>query len=167
MVLNDIAVSKNGALYVSDWMGNAIYKLTKNGLVKWFESTQLDLPNGLVIKGQYLYIGAWGNNPQADFSTQTTGGLKRISLRTKKLEHLSNGEQWMNLDGVERFNKTHFLASDFIAGELLLLTEEGDIVQRVMVGQSAADIEYIPRSKMVVVPYLMGDKISAFKLKSN
>lgn len=162
ILLNGIATTNN-QVFVSDWMGNAIYTLGDHGLELWFQDKALDNPNGLYVKEGYLYVGSWGTNPKPDFSTETTGGLKRISLKTKKLEHLTDGKQWMNLDGLHAGENNTWLATDFIKGDLLVINTEGDITRREKLAPSAADFFYNKQKNLVVVPFLMGNKVVAYR----
>ncbi len=144
-------------------MGNAIYTLGDHGLELWYEDTKLENPNGLYAKGNYLYIGSWGTNPKPDFSTETTGGLKRISLHSKKLESLTSGKYWMNIDGLHEGPNDTWLATDFIKGELLVISDAGKVLDNVKLAPSAADFFYVKEKNLVVVPFLMGQKVVAYK----
>jgi len=138
MVLNGIAISDD-AIYVSDWMGNAIYKVAGDRLELWIKSDELDLPNGLSVNNDHLYVGTWGTQVQADFSTKTSGSLKRINLSTKQIETLSHEETWMNLDGVQVLDNNNVLITDFIKGEFIEFDAQGKIVNTIQVGKTAAD----------------------------
>jgi len=163
-VLNGIAISKSGQVFVSDWSGNAIYVLTDNELSIWLEDDDLESPNGLFIKNGYIYVGAWGTGVQSDFSTQTSGSLKRISIRHKTIETLSDGERWMNLDGIHPLKRRQWLATDFIRGMLLKLNSKGDIIQEWPLESSAADFYFNHQTGLLLVPYLMGQKVVAYSL---
>lgn len=163
-VLNGIAKTDDGQIYVSDWAGNAIYRLTQNELVKWLESPALQSPNGLVAQGNHLYLGSWGDDIQSDFSTKTSGSLKRITLADKAIETLTDSGQWMNLDGLHRLENGVVLATDFMAGELLVIRSSGRIETRYPLEVSAADFYFDPQQKLLVVPYLMGNKVTAYRL---
>ena len=162
LLLNGIAVSGEN-IFVSDWMGNAIYTLEEQGLELWLKSPELESPNGLFVQGDYLYVGAWGNNPKADFTTETTGGLKRISLKTKNIETLTNGESWMNLDGLHAVHADKFLASDFIKGQILEIKGNGNVEGIYNVGKTSADFFYVREKNLIVVPFFMSNKVVAFK----
>ncbi|MBV1910262.1 MAG: GTP-binding protein [Kangiellaceae bacterium] len=161
-LLNGLAIG-NGEIFVSDWMGNAIYKLGTHGLEIWLSSKELDFPNGLYVKDEYLYIGSWGRNPKPDFTTETTGGLKRISLKNKKITSITSGSDWMNVDGLHSNGSGKWLLTDFIAGKLLLVNEAGKIEHTYTLEPSAADFFYVKEKGLVVVPYLMGQKVVAYK----
>lgn len=166
VVLNGIAVTPDNQVFVSDWVGNAIYKLSEDNLSLWLKSTDLESPNGLYIRDGFLYVASWGNYIQADFSTEATGGLKRISLDSKEIEMLSDGVQWMNLDGIHTAkNSEAWFATDFMSGELLKLNGNGQIIARHELEKTAADFYYNPQHNLLVVPYLMGQKVVAYQFK--
>lgn len=166
VVLNGIAVTPDNQVFVSDWAGNAIYKLNQDNLSLWLKSTDLESPNGLYVRDGFLYVASWGNHIQADFSTETSGGLKRISLDTKEIERLSDGAQWMNLDGIDTAkNSEAWFATDFMSGELLKLNDTGQIMARHELEKTAADFYYNPQHNLLVVPYLMGQKVVAYQFK--
>lgn len=161
-VLNGLAINE-GKVYVSDWLGNTIYTLNDNALEPWFASNELDNPNGLFVKDGFLYVNAWGTDVQPDFTTKTTGGLNRISLGDKTLESLTDGSVWMNLDGLHTGKKESWLATDFIKGQLLELNANADVVTRYDLAPSAADFFYLEDQDLIVVPYLMGNKVTAYR----
>lgn len=163
-VLNGLAISEKGQVFVSDWAGNAIYTLSNGELVKWLDNNALQSPNGLYVRDGYLFVGAWGDEVQSDFSSLTTGRLKRISLRTKEIENLGQGIDWMNLDGLHSYNSEQWLATDFMKGEMLVLNSAGDITERLILEPSAADFYYNKEENLIVVPYLMGQKVVAYRL---
>lgn len=165
-VLNGLAFDKNGTLYVSDWMGNRIYRLQNQELTVWLETDALDSPNGLVVKDGYLYVAAWGKNPGADFSTERSGLLKRISLKNKRIENLNGESSWMNLDGLHPISGG-WLATDFMTGELLTLNARGKITRRLKLGQSSADFWLAEDQNLLLVPYLMKNRVAAYRFESS
>ncbi|MGH1462604.1 MAG: YncE family protein [Neptuniibacter sp.] len=163
-VLNGLAFDDDGKLYVSDWMGNRIYRLDEQELTVWLETKQLDSPNGLVVKDGYLYVAAWGANTRADFTTESSGLLKRISLKTKAIENLRGDLSWMNLDGLHPI-ANGWLATDFLKGELLTLSHEGKVTDRQLLGQSSADFWLVEDRNILLVPYLMANRVAAYRYK--
>lgn len=162
-VLNGLAFAPDGSLYISDWIGNRIYRLQKNDLSVWLESTDLESPNGLVVRDDYLYVAAWGKNPGADFSTESSGMLKRISLKDKSIESFRSESTWMNLDGLHPV-PNGWLATDFIRGELLSFNTRGEIRRRYKLGQTSADFWLEEKENLLLVPYLMGNRVTAYRL---
>ncbi|MGX9419382.1 hypothetical protein ACWU4D_18835 [Vibrio sp. WJH972] len=161
-VLNGLAFDKQGDLYVSDWMGNRIYRLKNQELTVWLETEELESPNGLVVKDDYLYVAAWGKNPKSDFSTEESGLLKRISLSDKHIENLPDDRSWNNLDGLHPL-PNGWLATDFLTGELLTLNNQGKIVDRELYGQTSADFWLDEKHNLLLVPYMMSNRVAAYR----
>ncbi len=164
VLLNDVTVTKRGVVYVSDWMGNAIYQLKNGQFSKWLESEGLEFPNGLYAKGKHLYLGAWGKNPQPDFTTLESGKLKKISLKTKVIEDLTDGQPWINFDGVEAYKKG-WLATDFISGTLHQFTRSGELVESYPLRYSSADLAVAKKQNLILIPYLFENRVEAYRIK--
>lgn len=89
--LNDIAIdSRDGTLYVSETdSAGRIFRI-RNGVAEvWMQDPLLALPNGLLVRGNTLIVGANGDNC-----------LKSIDLDTRAIQtltHLGPG----NIDGIQ------------------------------------------------------------------
>lgn len=163
-VLNGIAINKNGKVFVSDWTGNRIYTLEDGELKIWLENIELNSPNGLWVDNTHLYVASWGKNPKDDFTTETSGNIKKISLKTKKIETLGQEGLWLNMDGIARYGKHKWLVSDFLKGEILLINDKGHIEKSVKSKKGSADFYYIPEKNLLVVPMLMDNQVIAYRL---
>ena len=58
--LNDTAVDSAGNVYMSDMMGDAIYRLKDGKLTAWVRDAALQGPNGLAVQGDNLIVASWG-----------------------------------------------------------------------------------------------------------
>jgi len=164
-VLNGLDVTEDGTVYVSDWLGSKIYVLDDHKLELWLEDQTLNLPNGLFVADDHLYIGTWGTNPKVDFTTDTSGTFLKVSLHTKEIKTLNSGKPWMNLDGIHKVSENEFFLTDFIKGELLVFNTDGEISKtHKLASPSSADFFYVKEQNLLIVPYLMGAKVVAYKL---
>jgi len=167
-VLNGISINDAGKVFVSDWIGDRIYTLEDGELKVWLASPKLNSPNGLWADNTNLYVASWGKNPKKDdFSTETTGNLKKISLRTKKIKTLGQDGRWINMDGIARYPKNKWLVSDFIKGEILLIDKKGHIEKSLKTKKGSADIYFIHKKHLLVVPLLLENQVVAYKLNWN
>ncbi|WP_438465698.1 GTP-binding protein [Marinomonas sp. PE14-40] len=170
-VLNGIAISDSGQVFVSDWAGNALYQLQDGELINWLDSAKLESPNGLFVNQDYLYIAAWGADIQADFSTLTSGNLKRVAItkgsqvpQTSKVESLGDKASWQNLDGLHAYQESNWLTTDFLKGQLLNMNSQGDIESIYKLEPGSADFYYREDKDLVIVPYFMSNKVVAYTL---
>jgi len=167
MVLNGITINKTGTVFISDWMGNRIYTLDDGELKIWLEDIELNSPNGLWADNDNLYVASWGANPKPDFTTETSGNIKQISLRGKTIKTLPQNNQWINMDGISRDSENKWIISDFIKGEILLLDGKGHVKKLITSQKGTADFYYIREKNLLVVPLMMDNRIVAYRLNTH
>ena len=158
--LNDVATAPDGTVYVSDFVGNRIYAL-KDGKVGTFaEGDQLENPNGLLVDGNRLIVGAWGK-PEADFTTKVPGRLYALDLGTKA-KTLITPKPFANIDGVESDGGGGYIISDYLAGKILRVSATGEVKELRQFMPGAADIAYVPALRSVIVPHMNENTIGAY-----
>lgn len=161
--LNDIAVSDDGTVWVSDMLGNAIYEIRGGKSTVLMQGPECESPNGLLWqKGGKLLVAGWGTEIAADFSTNIPGHLYEIDLKTKK-KRLITKKPVGHLDGLENDSANGYLVSDWSAGKVFRISAKGS-VQEILSGFThAADIGYISAQKTVLVPDMGASTVSAYK----
>ncbi|MEE9552413.1 MAG: hypothetical protein V3V89_05145 [Gammaproteobacteria bacterium] len=160
--LNDVAASKGGEIYVSDMVLHRIHCL-KNGIFSiWFETTVLESPNGLLVQGDQLIVGAWGMMTEG-FSTEKAGHLKSISLKDKTISSIGDGISVGNLDGVEADLDGDYYVTDWMVGKLLHIEKSGAVRELLSLEQGMADHEYIQEKDLILLPMMKTNKLLAYK----
>jgi sugar lactone lactonase YvrE len=162
--LNDITVDDNGIIYVSDMFTNRIYTLKDNTFSVWLDDSQLASPNGLFIEDNQLIVGSWGVMTEG-FATQVPGHLKTVSLTTKEIHSLGNGNPVGNLDGVESDGKGNFLVTDWMNGKLFFITPDGLSQTLLSFHPGSADHTVLLEKDMIIVPMMQTGHITAFTIK--
>jgi hypothetical protein len=162
-ILNDVAADKEGRIYISDWPGNAIWRLADGKLEKWLESPDLKCPNGLLVEGDKLIVAAWGTM-EPDFSTKVPGNLLAVDVGDKTIANLGNGKPVGNLDGIEPYDAESYIVSDWVAGKVFRIAKTGEASELASLGQGTADINFLAASRTLVVPMMTQGKVAAFKL---
>lgn len=161
--LNDIAIDNNGKVYISDMMANRIFTISNGREVGLFmQGPSLESPNGLLIKGNSLYVAAWGNNMAKDWSTKIPGNLFVLDIKTKK-KTLITTKPLGNLDGLE-FSTNGFLVSDWLAGKVYEVDGKGGVKLILEGFKGAADIGYVKSENILIVPRMAENILSAYKL---
>jgi sugar lactone lactonase YvrE len=160
--LNDVAVGSDGTVYVSDFVANRIYAIKDGKTTTFAEGEQLEYPNGLLVEGNRLVVGAWGK-PEADFSTKIPGRLYALDLTTKA-KTLITPKPFGNIDGVESDGRGGYLVSDYLAGKILRVSATGESreVRQFMAG--TADIGFVPSINAVIVPHMNENKVAAYDI---
>lgn len=161
--LNDVAVGPSGEVYVSDTVGNAIYRCTRACEV-FVRSEKLECPNGLLVEGRRLLVAAWGTiTDPVTFATKTPGRLLQVDLKTKRIVPLGGGKPLGNLDGLEKAG-ADYLVTDFMSGKLLRISKSGAVTVVKDGFKSSADIGYDPGRRIVVVPDMTAGTVQFLRL---
>lgn len=161
-MLNDVTVSGDGTVYISDLLGGGIYRLSDDSLELWLDHPQLPHPNGVLWHEGSLLVANWGEGMRGDFSTAIPGTLYTIDVKTNEVSALSNGFQLGNLDGIVADNNSLYI-SDWITGELYQL--KGN--ERHRIGKLSAGLADIGGSGdgIIYAPLMMDNQVLAIRVK--
>ncbi|WP_266368231.1 SMP-30/gluconolactonase/LRE family protein [Tellurirhabdus rosea] len=151
--LNDVTVDKDGVVYVSDNRNNKIYRLQDDKWEVWMEGDALNNPNGLLSMGKTLMVG----------STKI-GALRALNTETKTMQTIADG--MAATDGIVPDGKKNFFVSDW-NGQVFFVGQDGQKQQLLDTRPDkihAADIDYIPGKKLVLVPTFYKNTLTAYRV---
>lgn len=163
--LNDVAIAENGDVYVSDMFTSSIYKLDNKGnFENWISSPKLENPNGLFIVDDEMFISAWGefNNKKPINAPQ--GRFLKLNINTKSIDNITT-DVIGNLDGVQIYDNTSFLVSDWKKGTVLKVTKSGLTEVFLKTEHSVGDILYLPKNNILALPINKKNKVLIYKIK--
>ena len=149
--LNDVAVCKNGQVFVSDSRTGKLH-LLKNGEIS--EALQELIPNinGLFASEGKLYIGS--------------AKIHQLDIKTGELKVLH--EAAGGVDGLELLDDGNFLFSHW-AGRIFIT--DGDQIIKLLdtseAGINSADIDFAKELGLIVVPTFKDNRVVAYKLTKN
>ena len=156
--LNDVAIDRNGNVYVSDMGSSSIYKLGPDkNFVKWLTSPQLETPNGLLAVDNSLYVVGWAS-PATQESDSPKGGMMKINISTKEITKVTPGDL-ANLDGLQKYDEKSFLVSGWNTGEIFKISKSGDSEVILKVDRSVGDILYLPKKNRLLLPMNIQNKV--------
>ena len=149
--LNDISIASNGRVYVSDDSGNCIFYVGKDSLELFLESDKLNGMNGILARGNLLYLGSKGNFISVDQKT------KIIHVLVENVGYL---------DGIEQIAPTVFVTSDWSGKVQLIRVGKGveKILDTSTIKINAADLGYIPSEKLLLIPTFSDNHVITYKL---
>jgi sugar lactone lactonase YvrE len=163
MFPNDVAVGADGTVYVSDMMANRIYAVKDGKATVFMEGEQLEHPNGLLVEGDRLLVGGWGSAPKADFSTDVPGHLFAINLKTKAKTNITP-EPIGNIDGLESDGNGGYVVTDYVKGEVLRVSANGESRSIAKFMPGTADIGFMTGHNMILIPHMNENKVAAYTL---
>lgn len=162
--LNDISVSANGDVFVSDTFGgNAIHRIKDGKQELWLKDEKLDFPNGLFVKGNDIFVSSWGVvTNQETWGTDIKGKIIKVSLADKKIADVT--KSFFNGDGLVAY-KNGFLATDWVAGKLFFIDNKGETNEIGSYNQGTADIFFVEKKNLLLIPQMAEGKLLAFSVK--
>lgn len=164
MFLNDVAVGGDGTVYVSDTFGNRIHAVRDGKATVFAEGEQLEWPNGLLVDGNRLIVGGWaGSAPKPDFSTEVPGRLFALDLGTKE-KTLITPKPFANIDGLESDGSGGYIISDYMQGKIMQVSAAGEVRELRQFKPGAADIAYVPGTKVLLVPHMNENTVASYDL---
>jgi hypothetical protein len=144
-------------------IASKIYQYKNKKISILVEGVDIEHPNGLLVEGENLIIGAWGKEIQDDFTTKTLGRLLSLNLKTKKITPIT-AKPLGNLDGVESDGKGGYIVTDWIAGKVFHVQKSGTSKTLTTFPKGAADHAFIADKKILILPEMLENKVGAFDL---
>jgi len=181
--LNDLATSPDGTIYVSDSNLSRIY-VVKDGKASIFVEggDVVEQPNGLLVDGSRLILGTVGPAPAGQRGAgrgdagrgdgargrgqPPNGHLYAFDLKTKQRTRLTT-DAVGGIDGIESDGTGGLLVTDVVGARLLHVTASGQVRVLAKFSAGGADFGYVASRRLVVVPFLFSNTVSAFDLTSS
>ena len=164
MFLNDVACT-GATAYVTDMMANRIYRVA-DGTATVVAEGELEFPNGLLVEGDRLIVGGWGSQPKADFSTDVPGHIYAYDLKSKQ-KTLITKTPLGNIDGLESDGSGGYIVTDYVKGKLFHVSAAGEPKEIRQFKPGAADIAFVPASRIVLVPHMNENQVAAYDISAD
>ena len=174
--LESVTIDQEGTIYVTDILGDKIYRLEQGGALQvWLSDDQLETPNGILVHDGALYVASYGKIATKSFdsfSDAPPGKVLKINLTDKSITPLTN-EPLGHLDGIVSDGKGGVYVSDWQAGKLFLIKlEDGAILKtydlaKVLGLESAkglANIAYVKDKQQLWAPMMLNGSVLVLSL---
>lgn len=152
---NDIAVTKEGKIFVSDSRSGAIYHLENDTFRIWHQSQDIAGANVLLADEGTLWIGASGS-----------GTMKSLNIKTQAWGTSIPVGKGAVLDGFAVIDDNQYLAGDNTG--LLYLMYRSDVKKMILntktPQRNIADFVYIPGKKLLIIPTLTDNRVVGYKI---
>jgi hypothetical protein len=158
MFPNDVTTDGRD-VFVSDLMGQAIFRFSGGNAERWLASEELETPNGLLVDGGTLIVGAMGTGMKPDFSFETKGGLVAVDMASKAITPLETGLS--TTDGVVRVGD-RLIFTDNPTGTIYAYAD-GAATAIATLAPGAADLW--AEGDMLYVPLTQTGELVALKLE--
>lgn len=162
--VNDVAVSPDGQVYVSDTATNRIYTVTGDRAEVWLESAALQSPNGLWVDGDSLIVASWG--PMTDiktFATKHPGTVLKVNIASKAITAVGAGSPIANFDGIVRIDG-HYYATDWTGGRLLRISDTAEVTTVLSGFSQLADLGYDSKRQIIGMPVMSDSRFILWRM---
>lgn len=148
--LNDVDVSDDGTVYVSDSSTGKIFALKDGKFSLWLDGKDMGRINGLFADGDKLYVGS--------------GNIYQVDLNSKKVVEFQS--DCGGVDGIEKDNNGNFVFSNW-PGKIYYL--KGGQVTKMMDTTkekiNTADIGFAKALNLLLVPTFYDNRVVAYKIE--
>jgi sugar lactone lactonase YvrE len=157
--LNDVVVTDDGTVYMTDTRpsnrrASRIYRY-RDGVVDVWLDEGVHWSNGLTLHDGALLVGNSGD-----------GAVMRVDLESKRSDHVVTLGARV-LDGIKVDTDGSYLVSHW-EGQVYRVNAAGEpveILDLLPSGLNAADFEYIPDQRLLIIPTFLGNRVVAYRLQ--
>ena len=149
--LNDVTIDPKGVVYFSDMGTNLIHKFTDNTIELFLDNSEISKPNGVLYENGDIVIG-------------TKNGIFAVRISDGKMWHIIKITG--GIDGLKPDGKGSYIISDW-KGKIQLVNSEEKPILLLNTGEAginAADIEYIEKLNLLLVPTFGANRVMAYKI---
>ncbi|GAA3916205.1 hypothetical protein GCM10022277_08630 [Litoribacillus peritrichatus] len=141
-------------------LGGGIYRIKQNKIMLWLSSEKIPYPNGLSWHDGKLYVASWGKGMNADFTTQTLGGIYHIDEENPEAGLTETVSALGNLDGIAWIDDRLYV-SDWITGVLYKI-DHGVREPVLTLAPGLADIG--SEGRLLFTPMMHQGEVTAWRL---
>ncbi|SDW83076.1 hypothetical protein SAMN05444411_102265 [Lutibacter oricola] len=158
--LNDVSITSEGKVFISDVPGGKIYTINNNKLEIWLESAEIHHPNGVLVQGEDLIVVDFGKEMNAKSTTDIPGSVYKVNISNKSVKLVSTGKKLGKLDGVVSQDRGLFISAPFTKEIYFVDNNNRYLIKNSPFG--AADIN--SDGKNLYLPYIFGNKVASYKI---
>jgi hypothetical protein len=159
--LTGVAVDSRGAVFIADMLASRIYEYRDGAFSVLASGDRLESPTGLCVDDDdRLVVAAWGLTN--DYTTKVPGRFFRLDRQ--KLRPLSKPVG--NLYGIVSDGSDGWIGTDFATGRVLHVTGIAEPRELLTLKKGVGGIEYVPSVKLLIVPEVTENRISAYDLSA-
>ncbi|MDN3682791.1 hypothetical protein QWZ04_21025 [Vibrio tapetis subsp. quintayensis] len=160
--LNDIAVTEDGRVFITDLTSGSLYTIQDNEVVHWLSSPLFTNLNGILIQGDKIWVGSVGTRLALDLKPDELGSIYEISISEKSVSMVEGTENIALVDGLQAFEQGYIVPSP--ASGTVYYFDEQTRTAVGMVDIGVADIAIDQQTNMLYAPILFGDKLNAYRI---
>ena len=167
--LNDLLVipdSGGAMVLMSDTFKDRIYRWATGSdeVTIASEGPPFVAPNGLLERAGSLLVANWGNRTEG-FATSSPGAIWRGGIDLAADRYVRMSEPFGNLDGMVSYRRGNYIVTDWLAGKIYHVNDEGEVTELAAPGKGSADLGLNRQRRVIYVPMMLDNQLIAYKIK--
>lgn len=162
MFPNDVTIGPDGTVYVSDFFGGGIFQIRDGAASLLMAQGSLPLPNGLLVIGDQMIVGSFGDALGENFQVNNPGGLLSVALDSGEITALEGAQGVGSVDGIAEIDGL-ILYSDNPTGKIFGW-RDGVNTMLIEAGSGAADMGAM--GSTILVPNLNTGEVVAYSVSN-
>ena len=158
--LNDVTISADGKVFISEVMSGSIYTIENDELVVWLQGAKFTHPNGLFVDGESLIVADLGAQLNEYFVPQVPGSVYKVNMTSKEVVLIDPAYRIGGLDGVTKVGEQYIVTNNS-GGELVSIT---DRERKVLGTFTPGNADLCAEGNLIYIPNF-GGTVSAFQVK--
>ena len=158
---NDCTADSDGNVYVSSGRLGTLFRLSDGKFESWYklDRTKTGWLNGLKAEKDRLLLGGWSLRVADD--KEQLGHISTISFTDHSLGRIGT-EPVCHVDGLEPDGAGGYTVTDWLTGDVLHVTADGETSPLLNLGKGTADHAYVIEKRLLLIPQMMENKVRAY-----
>ncbi|HEX2862544.1 MAG TPA: hypothetical protein VHN79_12935 [Lacunisphaera sp.] len=159
---NDCTADAAGNVYVCSGRLDTVFRLSAGKFEPWFKLDKAKTGglNGLKAEKDRLLLGGWSVRG-ADGKEQL-GHISTVDYAGRKLGRLGD-QPVCHVDGIEPDGQGGYTVTDWLTGDVMHVTANGQATTIMQLGRGTADHAYLIAEKLLIIPQMLENKLRAFR----
>lgn len=159
---NDCTADPAGNVYVCSGRLMTVFRLHNGVFAPWvkLDPKQTGGLNGLLAEKDRLLLGGWSSKDEN--GTEQLGHISTVDFQTLKVARLGT-KPVCHIDGLEPDGHGGYTATDWVTGDVLHLSAEGESTRLMQLPQGSADHTYLRDVGVLVIPLMKDNVLRAYR----
>lgn len=159
---NDCTADPEGRVYVCSGRLGTVFRLSGNTFEPWvkLDTSVTGGINGLRAERDRLLLGGW--SVRGPDGTEQLGHLSTISFADRSIGRLGT-QPICHIDGIEPDGHGGYTVTDWLTGDVLHVSADGEPRPLMKLARGTADHEYIEDAAVLLIPLMNDNVLRAYR----
>lgn len=159
---NDCTADAAGNVYVCSGRLGTVFRLSGGQFAPWYtlDKAKTGSLNGLKAEKDRLLLGGW--SLRGPDGKEQLGHISTVAFSDQALGRIGS-QPVCHVDGIEPDGQGGYTVTDWLTGDVLHVTADGQTTPLLALGRGTADHAYLIGEKLLIIPQMMEHKLRAFR----